>query len=87
MWFFCTMNPFSILNKLTKLIVGAMGYSETESEEKKEVGCSSEKMEDNLTESKKHENKVLERKECYYNGCGVNDLLEYEAKLTEVKKP
>lgn len=41
MWFFCTMNPFSILNKLTKLIVGAMGYSETESEEKKEAGCSS----------------------------------------------
>ena len=41
MWFFCTMNPFSVLNKLTKVIVGSMGYSETEAEEKKEVGCSS----------------------------------------------
>ena len=27
MWLFCTINPFSILNKLNKFIIGKMGYS------------------------------------------------------------
>lgn len=83
-WILGVMNPFSILNKLTKRIIGIFGYNENEPIVK-ENGCSSENMGQDLS-NQDNQNRVFQRKECYYNGCGTNDLLEYEAKLTEVKR-
>lgn len=42
-WILGVMNPFSILNKLTKRIIGIFGYNENEPIVK-ENGCSSENM-------------------------------------------
>lgn len=70
LWFFCTMNPFSILNKLTKFIIGIFGYNENDVTIKQN-GCSSENMNEDLS-NEDSENKVFQRRQCYYNGCGTN---------------